>query len=155
LGITKGSILKVVKPLYGVPEAGNHWFKTYYMHHLNELGMSQSTYNPCLLYRNKLFGVVGLQTDDTLFVGDAEFADEEQNNLKKAQFLAKDRDQLISDKPIKFNGGLIRTDADGITLTQERQCENLKPVEANPTTTISSRGVVRNGLSTHDQYVAQ
>ena len=155
LGITKGSILKVVKPLYGVPEAGNHWFKTYHTHHLNELGMSQSTYDPCLLYRNKPFGVVGLQTDDTLFVGDAEFADEEQNNLKKAQFLAKDRDQLTPDKPIKFNGGLIRTDADGITLTQERQCENLKPVEANPTTTTSSRGVVRNGLSTHDQYVAQ
>ena len=32
-------VLKVVKPLYGVPEAGNHWFKTYYSHYINELTM--------------------------------------------------------------------------------------------------------------------
>jgi len=125
------------------------------MHHFNKLGISQSIYNPCLLYRNKPFGIVGLQTDNTLFVGDAEFADEKQNNLKKAQFLAKNRDQLTFDKPIKFNKGLIYTDADSITLTQERQCKNLKPVKANPTTTTSSKGIVRNGLSTHNQYVAQ
>jgi hypothetical protein len=30
LELKEGSILKVVKPLYGVPEAGNHWFNTYY-----------------------------------------------------------------------------------------------------------------------------
>lgn len=28
------SILKVVKPLYGVPEAGAHWFSTYHKHHM-------------------------------------------------------------------------------------------------------------------------
>ena len=60
LGIPRGSILRVVKPLYRVPEAGNHWFKTYHSHHCQELGMEQSTYDPCLLYRNSPFGVVGL-----------------------------------------------------------------------------------------------
>ncbi|KAI0994114.1 hypothetical protein K3495_g14069 [Podosphaera aphanis] len=30
LGLKSGSILKIVKPLYGVPEAGNHWLKTYH-----------------------------------------------------------------------------------------------------------------------------
>ena len=29
LGPPKDCILKVLKPLYGVPEAGNHWFETY------------------------------------------------------------------------------------------------------------------------------
>lgn len=29
----KDTILKVIKPLYGVPEAGNHWFYTYHRHH--------------------------------------------------------------------------------------------------------------------------
>jgi hypothetical protein len=28
LGLGEDSVLKVLKPLYGVPEAGNHWFKT-------------------------------------------------------------------------------------------------------------------------------
>ena len=34
LGINKDFVLKVLKPLYNVPETGNHWFKTYYSHYI-------------------------------------------------------------------------------------------------------------------------
>ena len=34
LKLQKGTILRVIKPLYGVPEAGNHWFNTYHSHHI-------------------------------------------------------------------------------------------------------------------------
>ena len=157
LGIARGSILRVVKPLYGVPEAGNHWFKTYHSHHSQELGMEQSTYDSCLLYRNDPFGVVGLQTDDTLFLGTPEFAALEQECLDKAQFLAKEREQLTFTQPLKFNGGLIQLDSMdmAITLTQERQCKSLRLVSSKPATTTSSRGTIRNELSSKDQYVAQ
>jgi hypothetical protein len=60
LNLKDDSVLKVVKPLYGVPEAGNHWFKTYHSHYINELSMEQSTYDPCLLYSKQPFGIVGL-----------------------------------------------------------------------------------------------
>jgi hypothetical protein len=60
LNLRDDSVLKVVKPLYGVPEAGNHWFRTYHTHHTIVLSMEQSTYDPCLLYSNQPFGVVGL-----------------------------------------------------------------------------------------------
>ena len=73
-GLKDDQILKVVKPLYGVPEAGNHWFKTYHTHHVEQLGMTQSTYDLCLLYSRDPFGIVGLQTDDILFLADNEFA---------------------------------------------------------------------------------
>ena len=43
------TILKVVKP-YGVPEAGNHWFRTYHNHHTEALKTETSTFDPCLLY---------------------------------------------------------------------------------------------------------
>jgi hypothetical protein len=46
LGIDENSVLKVVRPLYGIPEAGNHWFRTYHSHHIEHLGMNQSTYDP-------------------------------------------------------------------------------------------------------------
>ena len=36
-GLWKDSILKVIKPLYGIPEAGNHWFKTYHLHYIEKL----------------------------------------------------------------------------------------------------------------------
>ena len=79
LGIEKDSVLRVVKPLYGVPEAGNHWFRTYHNHHVQELHMNASTYDPCLLYTNQnAFGIVGLQTDDTLFLANTAFAKAEQ-----------------------------------------------------------------------------
>jgi hypothetical protein len=157
LGLEKGAVLQVIKPLYGVPEAGNHWFGTYHSHHSKELGMEQSTYDPCLLYRNSPFGVVGLQTDDTLFLGTPEFADLEQISLTKAQFLAKEREQLTFTQPLKFNGGLIQLDSTdmAITLTQERQCKSLRLVSSKPATTTSSRGTIRSELSPKDQYVAQ
>jgi hypothetical protein len=39
LNLIDDSVLKVIKPLYGIPEAGNHWFKTYHSYYLNELAM--------------------------------------------------------------------------------------------------------------------
>ena len=39
LSVSKGTILKVVRLLYGIPELGNHWFKTYYNHYIKELHM--------------------------------------------------------------------------------------------------------------------
>ena len=110
LGIDEGSIIKVIKPLYGVPEAGNHWFNTYHTHHTKELRIEQSTYDPCLLHciEGSQFGVVGLQTDDTLFLANTSFAAAEETNLQKAQFLAKERDILTTESLLKFNGGLIQ-----------------------------------------------
>jgi hypothetical protein len=117
LGIDKDCVLKVLKPLYGVPEAGNHWFKTYHSHHVQQLHMDQSTYDPCLLQSNEPFGIVGLQTDDTLFLADKTFAEAEQNELHKAKFMAKEREQLTVNTPLKFNGGLIQLTSDGTTIT--------------------------------------
>ena len=112
--------MKVVKPLYGVPEAGNHWFKTYHSHHIQQLYMNQSMYDPCLLQSNEPFGIIGLQTDDTLFLADETFINTEQNELYKAKFMAKEWEQLTVDIPIKFNNGVIQLLANGsITLTQE------------------------------------
>ena len=82
LGIEKDSVLRVVKPLYGVPEAGNHWFRTYHNHHVQELSINASTYDPCLLYTNQnAFGIVSLQTNDTLFLANTAFAKAEQEQL--------------------------------------------------------------------------
>ena len=156
LNLQPGAILRVVKPLYGVPEAGNHWFKTYHQHHVRKLKMDQSTYDPCLLYTlSNGLGIVGLQTDDTLFLADQSFADAEEAELQEAKFLAKPREQLTEQTPIKFNGGLITQKGNLIKLTQERQAQNLKLVTARPTDLTSTRGETRKTVNTKDQYVAQ
>jgi hypothetical protein len=80
--------------------------------------MQQSTFDPCLLHSNNPFGLVGLQTDDTLLLANKKLADLEEDELQKAGFLAKDREQLTIDTPLKFNSGLIQLLPDGISLTQ-------------------------------------
>ena len=145
-----------MKPLYSVPEARNHWFKTYHNHYVKGLLIDQSTYDPCLLYSNHPFGVIGMQTDDTLILRDSEFIEKEQIQLQKAGFLAKDREQLSLGNDLKFNGGAIHLQDDGsLTLTQERQCQNLKLVSNKTVDSTSSRGITRKELSTKEQYVTQ
>ena len=75
--------------------------------------------------------------------------------LHKAKFMAKEREQLTVDTPLKFNGGLIQLVLDGITLMQERQCKNLSTITVKPTTSTSSRGVTHTSLTLKDQYIAQ
>jgi hypothetical protein len=154
----EGFYLKIVKPLYGVPEAGNHWFGTYHKHHMDKLRMTQSTYDPCLMFVNQddYFGVVGLQTDDTLFLANQGFALAEETELKKAGFTAKERDQLTVDTPIKFNGGKVSLQTDGsILLTQEAYNKSLQLVENTNANLTGTRGTIRHNVSTKDQYVAQ
>ena len=156
MGAPSNCILKVIKPLYGVPEAGNHWFATYHAHHTRKLGMTESTYDPCLLYKSEPFGIVGLQTDDTLMLASDTFSAEEEDAIKKAKIMTKERTHLILETPIKFNGTMIRlAPSRDIMLTQETRVGSISLVKNHDASTTSSRGIVREKLSSREQYVAQ
>lgn len=120
--------------------------------------MTPSTFDSCLLHCHKpgLLGIVGLQTDDTLFLANDCFANEEQTKLK-AQFPAKEREKLTTGHQLGFNGCIITLNSikDILTLTQERQCKSLTLIDEAITTSTSSRGAVRSGLTIKDQYIAQ
>jgi hypothetical protein len=77
--------------------------------------MKQSIYDLYLLYciGGSQFGVVALQTDDTLFLADTSFADAEESKLRKARFSTKERTILTTTTLLKFNGGLIQLYTDG------------------------------------------
>ncbi|KAI1007694.1 hypothetical protein K3495_g536 [Podosphaera aphanis] len=76
-------VLKVLRPLYGISEAGNHWFKTYHDHHGSKLNLEQSSSDACLLFNQS--AIVALQTDDTLFACDDEFKQKERKAIDVAQ----------------------------------------------------------------------
>ena len=158
LGLDSNAILKIMKPLYGVPKAGNHWFNTYHFHHCEKLSMTQSIYNPCLLYTENSsstrFGIVGLQTDDILFLSDRMLAIKEEEQLYKANLLAQEREKLDI-KTIKFNGGYITQESNVIHLMQERQYKNLRLIALKSMDLTSSRGKIRKAVTPKDQYVAQ
>jgi hypothetical protein len=152
------TFLKVVRPLYGIPEAGNHWFRTYHNHHMERLNMETSTYDPCLLHcsdSKQGFGIVGMQTDDTLIVADDTFAVREEEEIQRANILCKPREELTTENPLKFNGAVVTETAQGITLTQKRTCSHIRLVQDQPADTTNSRGKVRKDATPKDQYVAQ
>ena len=156
LGAPSDCILQVVKPLYGVPEAGNHWFATYHGHHLNRLGMTESTYDPCLLYKTNSseFGIVGMQTDDTLILANDIFATKEEKAIKEANILTKQRDCLTPGSPIKFNGTKIDLGPNG-EIKVTTNAEGISLIANHNAASTSSKGKVRPRLSPKDQYVAQ
>jgi hypothetical protein len=156
--VFQSSILKVIRPLYGIPEAGNHWFRTYHRHHTDRLNMETSSFDPCLLHCTETdngFGIVGMQTDDTLLLADSTFAAWEQHEIEKAAIACKPREELTYEKPLKFNGGLISESAQGVTLTQERTCALIRTVQEHNANTTSSRGKIRKNVTPAEQYVAQ
>jgi len=125
-------IMVVLKPLYGVPEAGTHWFATYHKHHIEKLSMATSTYDPCLLITQTpgTFGIVGMQTDDTLILAQEKFAQLEEEELI---FTAKPKENLTTEAPLIFNGCVLTLNNDGsMDLRQNGQGKKLEIV---PTTT--------------------
>jgi hypothetical protein len=91
--------------------------------------MTMSTYDPCLLIttEKETFGVVGMQTDDTLFLGSEEFAAREDNELQKANFSAKPREELSPNSNLTFNGCILTQASDNtMTLIQKDQGKKLQ-----------------------------
>ncbi|KID81309.1 Ribonuclease H-like protein [Metarhizium guizhouense ARSEF 977] len=130
----EGTIMVVVKPLYGIAEAGTHWWATYFNHHRDNLRMTTSTFDPCLLVTTTrdCFGITGMQTDDTLGLGDQRFFDLEEEQLKKAKFTAKPKEILTPDNLLLFNGCKVTQDADGsVTLSQKDQGQKLELIDAS------------------------
>lgn len=75
-----GTIMRIVKPLYGIAESGVYWFATYYIYLCNRLKILTSLYDPCLFVSNDSavgFGIIGMQTDNILMLCDDLFLDEE------------------------------------------------------------------------------
>ena len=105
-----GTIIRVIRPLYGVAESGVHWFATYQGDHRNKLEISTSTYDPCLLITDgdkDSFGMVAIQTDDTLILGTASFAAKEEEEIEKAKFRTKPKTSLSQNQ--RWNSMPVRS----------------------------------------------
>ncbi|KAI0996249.1 hypothetical protein K3495_g11932 [Podosphaera aphanis] len=91
------TVMKILKPLYGIPKSGNHWFGTWTKHLRELLSMKPSCYNPCLLITtngSSIFGATALQVDEILFLGTDKFIALEDVKLKVANIKAKPIDML-------------------------------------------------------------
>ncbi|KAM4067659.1 cwf18 domain containing protein [Hirsutella rhossiliensis] len=143
--ISRGTILRIVKPLYGIAEAGAHWFNTYHDHHCRKLNMETSSFDPCLLITanniadKDLFGIAALQTDDTFIVGTDAFLKIEEKELC---FKAKPKEILQEGSICDFNGSRLTIQNGCVIVRQKGQAQNLEEINLQ----ASSR---------HQDYAAQ
>lgn len=83
-----------------------------------------STYDIYLFYidgNDKNFGVISLQTENIFILANDIFAIAKKIELKKAKLLIKNREKLIFNTYIKFNGGYFRlTDNNSLFFSQEK-----------------------------------
>ncbi len=123
----------------------------------------KSTYDSCLLFINQndsssnVFGLIEMQTDDTLMLRDDRFAELEESELKKAKVMFKKREMLITLISIKFNDEIIIIDSSGILLlNQFKQFDQIRLVNMTISADlIGSRKQIRKMVTPKDQYVAQ
>lgn len=72
--------MKVVKPLYWIPESSIQWYLTYVGHHMDNLHMKRGTEDPFLLIKRdatELQGIEILKVYDSFWIGTKEFVKEE------------------------------------------------------------------------------
>lgn len=118
--------------------------------------MTESTYDSCLLYKSEPLGIIGLETNDTLMLAEGPFAAIEEDAIKTANIMTKERAHLTPETPIKFNSTLIQLAPSGdIILSQETRVGGISLVKNHEASTTSSRGIVPAKLSSKEQYVAQ
>ncbi|KAI1000167.1 hypothetical protein K3495_g8030 [Podosphaera aphanis] len=127
MGLPSNIVLKVVLSLYGIPEAGTHWFYTYQKHYIDKLNMKLSTFDPCLLFNENQSAIISLQTDDYLIVTTPSFMEIEEQKLTEANFLSKSIEKLGFDHPSGFNRFMITLNkSNNICFTQKKQPEKIK-----------------------------
>jgi hypothetical protein len=128
------TIIIVRKPLYGIPEAGTHWWATYHKHHKEKLAIATFTYDPCLLITTtkKAFGIVRIQTNNTLILRSEEFDTIKDDKLTKAKFSAKPKELLSLETPLIFNGCILTQKEEDVAveLRQKEQGKKLKTVDS-------------------------
>ena len=145
----------MMKPLYDVLEAGNHWFATYHQHYFEKLDMIESTYDSCFLYSNQLFVVIGFQINDTLIFASDEFATREKKIIQNVKIMIKSRECLDASHFIKFNGVKIKFESDGSIYLNHESHASMQSVKFCDSSLISSKGIVRKKLTSKQQYLIQ
>jgi hypothetical protein len=107
----------------------NYWSTKHYK---EKLSIEPSTYDPCLLIstNKERFGIVAMQTDDTLGLSNKEFAVLEDKELNKANFTAKPKETLSTANPLQFNGCILSLANNGtLALTQKGQGTKIELID--------------------------
>jgi hypothetical protein len=93
--------------------------------------MATSTYDPCLLITTteNRFGIVRMQTDDTIILTNEPFSTLEKNELLNAKFITKPKEKLTPNSPLIFNKCVLVQNGNTMSLHQKKQGKKIKLID--------------------------
>jgi hypothetical protein len=94
--------------------------------------MDISIYNPCLLITttDNAFGVIGMQTDNIIILGDKCFLAREKYKLTYANYTVKLKEKLLVVILLLFNNCVFSLDGANMNLRQKGQANKLQTVDS-------------------------
>lgn len=111
-------VVKVVKPVYGIPGSRNHWFKSFTDYHKEVDVVKQSSTYSCLVFANtdgELEGIAKIEVGNTICAGHSEFVKKEEQVSKK---LACNCKQIVQQEKVKFIGADVSLKDDFMNIEQ-------------------------------------
>jgi len=78
-----------------------------------------------------LFGIVGIQTDDIIILGDDQFLALKEDKLVKANLIAKLKEKLNLTTLLLFNRCILSLNKDSIALRQKDQGKKINVIDVN------------------------
>ena len=117
--------------------------------------MTESKYDPCLLFRSELLRIVKLQTNDILILANNNFTSIKEEEMKLAKIIIKNRKYLTFAHPLKFNSIQIKLDSNGIVLTKRSHVGGILLVTNHAADFTSSKEITRKKLLPKKLYLAQ
>lgn len=133
MNLADDEILLAVKPLYGIPESGLHWFLTFQGHHINRLKMAPTKMDPCIRSsrsETQLHGITAIQVEDSFGHRTAQFLAAEER-LTSEKFKIKPRTLLKPVHKTTFNETQFSFEKDrSYTPSQSEKLQGLNHVSS-------------------------
>jgi len=111
----------MLKPLYRIVEVGTYWWATYSKHYKEKLLITTSIFNPCFLITTigTPFGIISMQTNNIIILGDDQFLALKEDELVKANLIVKLKKKLSLIILLLFNRCILSLNKDSIALRQK------------------------------------
>ncbi len=126
LEIPADSVLKLLKPLYGLADSGDYWHSTFQKHIKQDIGMENTAADMSLFFKRahkSLRGLLATYVDDTLCTGTRDF--ERDTSKTEQKFETKKREY----GRMRFAGTYIESQNDRAHIHQKSYIERLITLE--------------------------
>lgn len=123
--LSRDQLLKLLKPLYGLTDAGDYWDITMSNHLRHDIGMTRTALDISLFFRHirgALSGISGTYVNDGIHSGDENFLKQCDKTQQKFTSRAREMDCFT------FAGIEVETTASRIRLHQTKYAQSIKPL---------------------------